>query len=120
MAHVLAFANQKGGVGKTTTVVSVGAALAELGYRVLVVDLDAQACATFSLGIDPEDVEICTREILIDHAAPKTAIIKTAESVDLLPATIRLADADAALATTKGREFSMRWNLCKTHMTGFF
>lgn len=108
MAQVLAFANQKGGVGKTTTVVSVGAALVELGYRVLVVDLDAQACATFSLGIDPEDVQICTREILIKGVASTTAIITTAENIDLLPATIRLADADAALATTKGREFTVR------------
>ena len=66
MAHVLAFANQKGGVGKTTTVVSVGSALAELGLRVLVVDLDAQACATFSLGIDPEDVQLCTRELIVE------------------------------------------------------
>ena len=111
MAHVLAFANQKGGVGKTTTVVSVGSALAELGFRVLVVDLDAQACATFSLGIDPEDVQLCTRELIVEGKAAQRAIIKTSERVDLLPATIRLADADAALATSKGREFAVRDSL---------
>lgn len=108
MAHVVAFANQKGGVGKTTTVVSVGAALAELGQRVLVVDLDAQGCATFSLGVDPEDVQLCTRALLIEGKDAKRAIIHTSEGVDLLPATIRLADADAALATAKGREFAVR------------
>src|SRR6478735_9095550 len=53
----LAIANQKGGVAKTTTVASLGAALAELGHRVLLVDLDPQACLTFSLGIDPEALE---------------------------------------------------------------
>ncbi|HMU37206.1 MAG TPA: AAA family ATPase, partial [Marmoricola sp.] len=52
---VLAIANQKGGVAKTTTVASLGVALAELGHKVLLVDLDPQACLTFSLGIDPED-----------------------------------------------------------------
>ena len=108
MAHVLAFANQKGGVGKTTTVVSVGAALVELGQRVLVVDLDPQGCATFSLGVDPEDVQLCTRELLVEGKAARRAIIHTGEGVDLLPATIRLADADAALATSKGREFAVR------------
>jgi chromosome partitioning protein len=54
MTTTLAIANQKGGVAKTTTVASIGAALAELGHSVLLVDLDAQACLTFSLGIDPE------------------------------------------------------------------
>ncbi|MDD2858784.1 MAG: AAA family ATPase [Candidatus Nanopelagicales bacterium] len=108
MAHVLAFANQKGGVGKTTTVVTVGAAMAELGLRVAVVDLDAQACATFSLGIDPEDVEVSTREVLIDKVAIDQAVIRTADGVDLVPSTIRLADADSALSGAKGREFAVR------------
>src|SRR4029077_486180 len=57
VARILAVANQKGGVAKTTTVVNLAAALVESGSRVLVVDLDAQACATFSLGLDPEDLE---------------------------------------------------------------
>ena len=57
MTTTLAVANQKGGVAKTTTVASLGAALAELGHSVLLVDLDPQACLTFSLGIDPEDLE---------------------------------------------------------------
>ncbi|MDE0778789.1 MAG: AAA family ATPase, partial [Nocardioides sp.] len=56
MTTTLAIANQKGGVAKTTSVASIGAALAELGHSVLLVDLDPQACLTFSLGIDPEDL----------------------------------------------------------------
>ena len=55
MTTTLAVANQKGGVAKTTSVASIGAALAELGHKVLLVDLDPQACLTFSLGIDPEE-----------------------------------------------------------------
>ena len=62
--RVLAVANQKGGVAKTTTVASLGAALAELGQRVLLVDLDPQACLTFSLGIDPEDLELSVHHVL--------------------------------------------------------
>ena len=64
MATTLAVANQKGGVAKTTTVASLGAALVELGQRVLLVDLDPQACLTFSLGIDPEDLELSVHQVL--------------------------------------------------------
>lgn len=108
MARVLAFANQKGGVGKTTSVVTVAAAMAEMGRRVLVVDLDAQACATFSLGIDPEDLQRDVRGVLVNGAEATQALIRTDDGVDLLPASIGLADADAALASTKGRELAVR------------
>ena len=64
MTTTLAVANQKGGVAKTTSVASIGAALAELGQRVLLVDLDPQACLTFSLGIDPEDLEVSVHHVL--------------------------------------------------------
>ena len=66
----LAVANQKGGVAKTTTVAALGAALAELGHRVLLVDLDAQACLTFSLGIDPDEVEAGMHEVLLGTLTP--------------------------------------------------
>ena len=70
--RVLAVANQKGGVAKTTTVASLGAALAELGQRVLLVDLDPQACLTFSLGIDPEDLELSVHHVLTrDSTRPR-------------------------------------------------
>ena len=61
---IVAVANQKGGVAKTTSVASIGAALAELGQSVLLVDLDPQACLTFSLGIDPEDLELSMHHVL--------------------------------------------------------
>ena len=105
---VLAVANQKGGVAKTTTVASIGAALAELGHRVLLVDLDPQACLTFSLGIDPEDLELSVHHVLTKGLAPGEAILATDDGVDLLPATIELARAEADLLTRTGREHVLR------------
>ena len=83
--HVLAVANQKGGVAKTTTVASLGAALAEQGQKVLLVDLDPQACLTFSLGIDPEDLDVSIHHVLTKGLDPSEAIIETDDGVDLLP-----------------------------------
>jgi chromosome partitioning protein len=100
----LAVANQKGGVAKTTSVASLGAALAELGHSVLLVDLDPQACLTFSLGIDPEDVEISIHHVLTKGTHASEVVIATDDGVDLLPATIELARAEADLLTRTGRE----------------
>ncbi len=100
----LAIANQKGGVAKTTTVASLGAALAELGHRVLLVDLDPQACLTFSLGIDPEDLELSVHHVLTKGLDASEIVIATEDGVDLLPATIELARAEADLLTRTGRE----------------
>jgi chromosome partitioning protein len=108
MSTKLAVANQKGGVAKTTTVASLGAALAERGQRVLLVDLDPQACLTFSLGIDPEDLEISVHHVLTKGLDPTEAIVTTDEAIDLLPATIELARAEADLLTRTGREYVIR------------
>ncbi|WP_193611992.1 ParA family protein [Nocardioides lijunqiniae] len=105
---VLAVANQKGGVAKTTSVASIGAALAELGQKVLLVDLDPQACLTFSLGIDPEDLELSVHQVLTKGLDPTEVILATEDGVDLLPATIELARAEADLLTRTGREHVVR------------
>jgi chromosome partitioning protein len=105
---VLAVANQKGGVAKTTTVASLGAALAELGRRVLLIDLDPQACLTFSLGIDPEDLDQSVHQVLTQGLPAREAIITTEDAVDLLPATIELARCEADLLTRTGREYVIR------------
>jgi chromosome partitioning protein len=105
---ILAVANQKGGVAKTTTVASLGAALVELGQKVLLVDLDPQACLTFSLGIDPEDLEVSVHHVLTKGLAPGEVLIETEDGVDLLPATIELARAEADLLTRTGREQAIR------------
>src|SRR5690348_10278329 len=104
MTTTLAVANQKGGVAKTTSVASLGVALAELGQKVLLVDLDPQACLTFSLGIDPEDLEVSVHQVLTGVAEPDEVIVTTEDGVDLLPATIELARAEAELLTRTGRE----------------
>ena len=104
MTTTLAIANQKGGVAKTTSVASIGAALVELGHSVLLVDLDPQACLTFSLGIDPEDLDVSVHHVLTKGLAPTEVIIATEDGVDLLPATIELARAEADLLTRTGRE----------------
>src|SRR5438045_5495540 len=106
--RVIAVANQKGGVAKTTTVASLGTAFAELGQRVLLVDLDPQACLTFSLGIDPEDLELSVHHVFTKGIPATEAIITTEDGVDLLPATIELARADADLLTRTGREHVLR------------
>jgi chromosome partitioning protein len=106
--RVLAVANQKGGVAKTTTVASLGTALAELGQRVLLVDLDPQACLTFSLGIDPEDLELSLHHVLTKGVPPGEVMATTEDGVDLLPATIELARAEADLLTRTGREYVIR------------
>ncbi len=108
MTTTLAVANQKGGVAKTTSVASIGAALAELGQRVLLVDLDPQACLTFSLGIDPEDLEVSVHHVLTKGLDPAEVIIETEDGVDLLPATIELARAEADLLTRTGREHAVK------------
>jgi chromosome partitioning protein len=108
VSTTLAVANQKGGVAKTTTVASLGAALAELGSRVLLVDLDPQACLTFSLGIDPEDVELSVHHVLTKGLDPSEVVVTTEDGVDLLPATIELARAEADLLTRTGREFALK------------
>src|SRR3954449_8157109 len=104
----LAVANQKGGVAKTTSVASIGVALAELGRSVLLVDLDPQACLTFSLGVDPEDLELSIHHVLTKGLDPAEVILQTDDGVDLLPATIELARAEADLLTRTGREHVLK------------
>ena len=108
MARVVAVANQKGGVAKTTSVASIGASLAELGQRVLLVDLDPQACLTFSLGIDPEHLDLSVHHVITKGIDPREVMVTTEDAVDLLPATIELARAEADLLTRTGREYVIR------------
>ncbi|MFD1859887.1 ParA family protein [Aeromicrobium camelliae] len=109
----IAFANQKGGVAKTTSVASLGAALVELGHRVLVVDLDPQGSLTFSLGIDPEELELTVGEVLLGKIPALDAILETDDGLDLLPANIALTQAEEQLITRTGREQRLRVALAK-------
>jgi chromosome partitioning protein len=106
VAKVIAVANQKGGVAKTTTVHSLGVALAEQGKRVLVVDLDPQACLTFSLGIDPDDLGASLHDVLVRRAKMQDVRVEIAgvEGLSVIPATIDLAGAEVHLLSRTGRE----------------
>ncbi|MDQ6650180.1 MAG: AAA family ATPase [Actinomycetota bacterium] len=108
MTRILAVANQKGGVAKTTTVASLGAALAERGRRVLLVDLDPQACLTFSLGLDPDSLDLSVHDVLLGRISAGMALHQTDDGPELLPATIDLAGAEALLLTRTGREYALK------------
>ena len=104
MPVVRAIANQKGGVAKTTTVHALGSALVERGRRVLLVDLDPQACLTFSAGIDPERLDRSIHDVFV-HRTPAADVLVKAGDLHLLPATIDLAGAEVHLLTRAGREY---------------
>jgi chromosome partitioning protein len=109
LPRVLAVANQKGGVGKTTTAVNLGAALAELGYRVLVVDLDPQGNATTGLGVNPRNLENSVYDVIM-HDTPIEDCIEptTLRNLFVVPATIDLAGAEIELVPTFNREQKLR------------
>jgi chromosome partitioning protein len=107
-ARVVALTNQKGGVAKTTSVASLGAAFAEAGRRVLLVDLDPQACLTFSLGLDPDAVQAGVHDVLVAGRPAAEVVHATEDGVDLLPSAIDLAGAEAALLGRPGREMTLR------------
>jgi len=109
----IAVANQKGGVAKTTTVASLGAALVELGQRVLLVDADPQASLTFSVGLDPEELDLTIGEVLLGTAKAADAIVGTDDGPDLLPSNIQLTQAEESLVSRTGREQRLRVALDK-------
>jgi len=102
MANVIVFANQKGGVAKTTTTLNLGVAIRETGKRVLVIDLDPQGNLTMSQGMNPDAIERSMFDVLV-HRVPISDVIHTVE-VDIAVASIDLAGAELALSALIGRE----------------
>jgi len=106
----IAIANQKGGCGKTTTAVNMAAAMAEMGKKVLLLDLDMQAHATLGVGIDPEMVAKSTYDVMVDpHTPAVQAVTRTGvEHLDIMPSNILLSGLDVDLISKPGREFVLK------------
>lgn len=109
MGKILAIANQKGGVGKTTTAVNLGASLARLGRRVLLVDIDPQGNTTSGVGIDKLKLEGTIYEVLIDDLPLSEVFVETGvPGLSVVPATVDLAGAEVELVLKSGREYLLR------------
>jgi chromosome partitioning protein len=108
-ARVFAIANQKGGVGKTTTAVNLGAALADLGHRVLIIDLDPQSNASTGLGIDPRNFDTSMYDVLLHGVALEDCIEPTSiKNLFIAPSTLDLAGAEIELVPVLSREHRLR------------
>jgi chromosome partitioning protein len=116
---IIAIANQKGGVGKTTTTINLGAALAETGLRVLIVDLDPQGNASTGLGIEPDDRTFTSYDLILDDVEIERLIHATeTANLSLIPANVDLSSADIELYSNEKRSFLLRDALNRPELAG--
>ena len=109
MGKVIAIANQKGGVGKTTTAVNLSACLGKKGKKILLIDIDPQGNTTSGLGVDPREVELSVYDSLINDVDMEETLIKTEfENLWICPANINLAGAELELVAKEGREYILK------------
>src|SRR5690625_4639459 len=109
-ARIISMVNQKGGVGKTTSVINLGAALAELGRKVLLVDLDPQGALSAGTGVNPYDLDVTVYNLLMERRHDVREVIRTTETdkLDVLPANIDLSAAEVTLVNEVAREMADR------------
>lgn len=109
MGQIIAIANQKGGVGKTTTTINLGACVAKLGQRVLIVDIDPQANTTSGLGINKNELQHSTYDMLIDEVPISAALMHTnMQGLDIVPSNMQLAGAEVELVNLMAREHILK------------
>ena len=109
MGKIIAVANQKGGVGKTTSAVNLSAGLAQLGKKTLLVDIDPQGNATSGIGINKADIDQCIYNVLIEDLTTQDVVVSTdIPNLDAIPATIQLAGAEIELVPTISREIRLK------------
>ncbi len=109
MGYVISVANQKGGVGKSTTVINLGTALAMRGKRVLLLDIDPQGNTTSGIGIEKSSLTVCIYDLLLNELHPKDVMHKTImENLNVIPATLRLAGAEIELVSAFSRETRLK------------
>ncbi|MFH0830780.1 MAG: AAA family ATPase [Parcubacteria group bacterium] len=117
MARIVALVNQKGGVGKTTTAINLGAYLAAAGMRVLIIDVDSQGNATSGLGVRPDQTQQGTYELMLGQTALESLIVQTEQPhLQLIPATPALAGANVELVEAPQREFRLQQALQRTQL----